>query len=321
MPEMKTIAEAAKLPVEDLRAMCDMGWDLYSKKKYPDARALFRGLSILNPENVDYHRGYALSSLGDKDLVAASDAVDRALLVHTLGKGDATHQAELLALKANIFEKAHRHDEALAAAKEAIALAPKGARWLSDVQKGATDLEAKLSRRPKATAVAPPEVKEIMGQRLSEVAQGQESAAWALGYTDNDLLDLFRSGEQLMSSGQLARARRIFEGLVSLEPRVPLFHSGLASVCEKLGDLDEAEKVHDQAVFCAQKTKGNPAVVAQALIRRGHFLVQQGKQDRAEKDFRAALELPEAALKKSERSRLQGLLKVQTKTKAKPRGK
>lgn len=314
MTDVSTLAELAGLDEEQLTRVSALAWDLYRKQQVSDARALFRGLATVAPDHPDHYRGYALSSVADGDYGAAVEATDRALILLDVAEAPAEARAEFLALKAIALVRARLLEDALAPAQEALAKGRGAAAWRDELQKivaelsGTADvgtrvkggskrlkrkmLEKARARRQNAGSVEDPELEALLAERLADVARGERSYAWALGYSDSELLELARTGQQLLAAGELARARRVFQGLVGLDSGVPLFHLGLGSVCQLLGDFPAARKAFDVAVVCARGVREGADLLAGALVQRGLYLAGQQKRKAARKDLEEALELP-----------------------------
>lgn len=62
---------------------------------------------------------------------------------------------------------------------------------------------------------------------------------------ENNIPALYTLGLLSIESGQLDKALQRFEKLVSLQPSIPDYHFQLASVNERLGQLDEARKQYE----------------------------------------------------------------------------
>lgn len=284
--ELKTFAEAAGLDTDQLAAAASYAWQRYDDKEWREARALFRGLAAMQPDNPDHLRGYALASLAEGDHTAALEAINNALAFLEQVGAETIRLAELTAFKATVLIKAEEKADALAVARKARALSPDDAPWVKDLDAGIEGLE-KTQRFAKAPP-SPAKLSDALADRLSDAANDGLPMAWVFGYSDADLMQLHGDGMKLIQTGQLAQARRVFEGLVALDPGVPLFHVSLATVCDLIGDVVTAEAAYEQAIAHAEHVAGGDDLAAGAYLRRGMFRAKHGAEG-AKDDFEAAL--------------------------------
>lgn len=303
--EWQSLAEVLGVDLDRIERLAQVAWRLYDQRRYREAAAVFRGLTVLDPEGIDLYRGYALASAADHDLLAATEAVDQALLLLD-GKEDRDDdRAQLLALRAAFLYRAGRKREAVESAEASLSRAP-GAPWADALQRGLQKAGASIGRaRPQEGAEE--ELKAHLRERLAEVVAGRRTLAWAIGYGDEELLHVFHNGAALLDAGHSFRARRIFEGLVALDATVPLFHLALGAAWDAIGDVGRAEEAYAVAIDTARRVDDGADLLADALLRRARHLARRGETERALADLDEALALPSEALGEDLRARVESL--------------
>lgn len=115
-----------------------------------------------------------------------------------------------------------------------------------------------------------------------KLATGQITIAEALGFSRRQLYAIAHRGYQLMNSGRLEEARRIYAGLVAADPFDSVFHCHLGAVLWRMGELDEAFEEYDAAI------RFNIANI-DALAARGELYFLKGEVKKGVEDLRAAL--------------------------------
>jgi tetratricopeptide (TPR) repeat protein len=304
MVGLSTLAEILKVKSSRLGELAGVAWKLQEQKRNKEARALFRGLATLSPEDVGLHLGLALSTAGDQDYNAAADAADMAIQVLTVGGAPESQVVEFQALKTSFLVRAGRKAEAGVLAQQVLARADAAASWREEFQTSVDGLVAKVKPAHGGGAV----VGQAVLGRVEEAQARNKPLAWVLGYSDQDLMGLYEAGNALIQTSSFSRARRVFEGLVALDPGTPLFHLGLALSCELLGDITMARQAFDAGVTCARGVARGEDLVAGALVRRGEFLARHGLREEARRDVEEAFQLPASALNKDERATGEKLL-------------
>ncbi len=294
-PQLVTLGEAWKVSRGKLMDACHAARSVYQAKKFKEARAIFRGLAMLDPENVQAHLGLGLSAAADQDLPAAIAAVERAVTVLRVGQAPQAKLAEAQALLASLLFKAGRKKEAVELGNNALTTAP-DAEWATGFQTAVADAGTKLARKGGVASDDDTVLREALQDRLAQAAAGTRSLAWALGYQDKDLMELHDNATALLQSNQPAKAKRVFEGLVALDATIPLFHLGLGTVNAILGETAAARAAFDAAVDVAKGVPGGTDLLAGALARRAQFLVQAGDAAAAKTDANALLKLSRGAV-------------------------
>lgn len=133
-----------------------------------------------------------------------------------------------------------------------------------------------------------------MAERL---ATGQATLAEFAGLGREQLYEIARVGFRLMNTGRLAEARRIYEGLVAVNPFDSVFHCHLGALHLRSGETAEAIEEFDTALRFNR-------VSVDALAGRGEAHLNRGQLMEAIRDLRAAIELdPQAARPATERAR------------------
>jgi type IV pilus assembly protein PilF len=90
-------------------------------------------------------------------------------------------------------------------------------------------------------------------------------------------------GEKYLAMGQVARAKRKFMHALELMPRMPEAHSSVGFFYESVGDLEEAEQHHKQAIRYAEGSKGR------FYNNYGTFLCRQKRFKEADVAFNKAI--------------------------------
>lgn len=301
-----SLAETLGVPLERIDRMSHVAWRLYMQRQYREAAAVFRGLTALDPENIDLYRGYALSSAADQDLVSAIEAIDQAMLLMD-GKDDRdTDRSKLLALRASFLFRAGRKQEALSDAESSVRHAP-AASWTQSLSQGAKQIQKEKQRRKAPVQEVAAQLETLLQKRLAQVNQKKRTLAWAVGYSDPQLLKVFRRGTALLEAGHAYRARRVFHGLVALDDRVPLFHLAEAAAWDALQEPHRAELSYRRAVRHARDITDGSDLLADALLRRARHFAKRGDRPRAVRDLEEAMSLPEKKIADDTRSKVRTL--------------
>lgn len=290
--EWQSLAELLGVDLERVDRMAQVAWRLYGERQYREAAAVFRGLMHLDPENIDLYRGYSLAAAKDHDLLAATFALDQALLLLDGKEDREDDRAQLLALRAAFLFRSGRRREALESATASLEWSP-GAPWAESLRRGIQRAQAASASAPEPDRAA---LSAALKERLEEVLEGQRSLASAIGYGDEELMHVFKNGAALLDAGHPTRARRIFEGLVALDADVPVFHLALAAAWDAVNEPRRAASGYDAAVEAARLVEDGADLLADALLRRARHRANHGAPELALADLDAALALPEAAL-------------------------
>lgn len=120
--------------------------------------------------------------------------------------------------------------------------------------------------------------------RLQQFIRGQITLAELQGVSKKELHKIAELGHRFLSEGKLDNAKKIFEGLVALDPYDDYAYTALGAIAERRGELEEALELYARAI-ALQPTSS----VAHA--RRGEVLVQLGRSREAGRELLRALEL------------------------------
>lgn len=302
--EWNSLAEILGVDFDQVDDLGVVAWRLYHEKKFRESASVFHALIVLDPENIELYRGFAMASSKDGDLAAAIDAVEKAVSL-LKGRPDRdADSAQLLALLAGFMYRAGRKRRSVSIAEEALRLSPVDAPWRAKLERGLERAKEKISRQKVRWRGL--DVEAMLEPRLSSLNNTSNTLAWALGYEDKALLTLFENGVRLLDAGHPKRALRIFEGLVRLDSTVPVFHSGLAIAYLKTGQKTKAAERLDAAVERARAVSNGSDLVADTLLRRALFNFQRKAFKRAKRDVREILALeatrvPETVLNQAKR--------------------
>jgi tetratricopeptide (TPR) repeat protein len=309
--EYQSLSEVIGLEFDRITKMVKMAWRLYDEHNYREAAAVFRGLLLLEPENIEIYRGHALAAAQDSDLLTAIETLDKGIFLLEMKPERKADLGYLLALAAALLYRSGRRHEAVDKANRSIKISPPDATWIPALQEGekrASTLLGKMSMAKKAKETSG--LKDILTNRMREVSKGQMTMARALGYGDRDLVKVFDNGAALMNGNQPKRAEKIFSGLVELDGGVPLFHLALATAREISGDTKGAQRAYAKAVEQARQIAGGADLLADALLKRARFRYGQGSWKSVLADVEDALGLPKSALDKKQRRRALRLKKA-----------
>ena len=105
-----------------------------------------------------------------------------------------------------------------------------------------------------------------------------------MGLTRTEAYGIAYNAHRLFTFGQVARARRIMEGLVVMNPKEAYFQALLGGICGRMGDEDEALKRYTKAL------KIDPANLT-ARVNRADLYLRRGTLDAALDDLIAATKL------------------------------
>lgn len=309
--EYQSLSEVIGLEFDRMSKMSQMAWRLYDSRKYREAAAVFKGLILLDPENLELYKGHALSAARDSDLLTAIETLEKGIFLVNLKPERKADLGYLLALSSALLYRAGRRYEAVEQANKSIEVSPTGSPWLDALKSGeerASSLLGKMGQSRKSVETSG--LRQVLTDRMKTVSEGQSTMARALGYGDKDLLKVFDNGAALLNGNQPKRAERIFRGLVELDGGVPLFHLALASAKELSGDVAGAKKAYTTAVKQARAIPGGADLLADALIKRARFAYKIGKWRSVKRDMEDALGLPKSCMDQRQRRRAKRILQA-----------
>lgn len=117
------------------------------------------------------------------------------------------------------------------------------------------------------------------------------------GISKDEQYEMAALGHRNLQAGKLEAARKVFEGLATLDPRDAYFHLVLGSIAQRQERLDDAQKAYSRSLEL------DPTAV-HAYANRGEVRMLQGDMVEGTKDLLAALKLdPEAKEEATRRAR------------------
>jgi tetratricopeptide (TPR) repeat protein len=121
-------------------------------------------------------------------------------------------------------------------------------------------------------------------EQFKKVVSGETTLADVAGMREDQLRAVASYGYTFFTEGKLEEAKRIFAGLVALNPKIGPFHTGLGEVLLKEGQVDGALEQFDAAL------KINPDDPV-ALVCRGEVYLRQGQINEASVDLKKVIAL------------------------------
>jgi len=120
-------------------------------------------------------------------------------------------------------------------------------------------------------------------RRIRQFLTGVITLGELEGISKQEQYEMAKAGHRHFKQGKLDSARKIFEGLVALDPRDAYFHMTLGAIAQRDNHLAEAEKCYTRALEI------NP-YSAHALANRGEVRMLTGHMADGTKDLLRALE-------------------------------
>jgi tetratricopeptide (TPR) repeat protein len=305
-----SLAQIMGVTDQDLLGAATAGADLLKEERWAEARAVFDGLTALEPAAPLFHLGLAQAYDGMGDAAKAIAAYTRTIDLADEGAqddedesrrpspviGDALYgrgclfalqadkQVEALADLRRLCEVVNRPADPRVESALAVM-----ARILGGEEGENRALEADLG----PVSEAPVPGTEGLEEDLVRVAQGRLQAAAVAGMDDADLGHMAETGFTLLENGRLADADAVFSGLVTLDPTVALFRIALGNVCEQMEDDDRALEAYDAAVRIVEEFDGEGTHdnAFDAYYHRGKFHLRVGHGEPALADLRKAIEI------------------------------
>jgi tetratricopeptide (TPR) repeat protein len=134
-----------------------------------------------------------------------------------------------------------------------------------------------------AKKVNPPEVR-IPEELSTRLVNGEINLGQFLGLSRSAQYAIAQLADNLLASGQYARAKQIFQGLVAADPFDSVFRCHLAATHQRLNEREEALAAFHEAL------KFNKVNV-DALAGRGEVYLSLGKPAEAVRDLAQAVSL------------------------------
>lgn len=142
--------------------------------------------------------------------------------------------------------------------------------------------------------------------RIGRLLQGQIGAAELQLTGKRGQYEIAEAGQRFLSEGKLDDAKKVFEALLSLDPRDAHFNTVLGSIAQQQGDLEQAEQLYTRAL------QANP-FAALASVNRGEVRILRGNPVEAAKDLQRVIEQDPKAREKSTKRAKAMLAQLQAK--------
>ena len=134
--------------------------------------------------------------------------------------------------------------------------------------------------------------------RLEAYRAGKITLAELEGISTDELNQLAVTGHELMGQGKLEQAKKVFIGLLVLDPTDAYYYMALGAISQKSGRMDDAETYYSR---CLELEPNN----ASALANRGEIRIGCGREEEGIQDLEAALAAdPTQAEPATERARV-----------------
>lgn len=134
-------------------------------------------------------------------------------------------------------------------------------------------------------------------KRLAQFIAGVITLGELEGISKEEQYEMAKLGHQLLRQGKLDDAKKVFDGLVTLDPRDAYFHLALGSIAQRGDDLEEAEQRYGRALEIDPYSP-------HALANRGEVRMMLGRMVEGAKDLMRALEEdPDAVHEGTKRAR------------------
>jgi predicted Zn-dependent protease len=134
------------------------------------------------------------------------------------------------------------------------------------------------------TASKPKKKPETQSEQIDAVLAGDMTWAEAMGLTRTEAYGIAFAAHRLFEHGQVARAKKMLEGLIVANPKDAYFPTLLGAIYGREGKEDQALKLYDDAV------RLDPQNLT-ARVNRADLLLRRGILDKALQDLVAATKL------------------------------
>jgi len=119
---------------------------------------------------------------------------------------------------------------------------------------------------------------------IAELLSGKITLGQFLGLSRETLDQIAEIGYHLLSTGRLAQARQVYEGLVAAQPFDSLYYCHLGAIYQRLNELDLAVEAYTRALQLDLRN-------VDALAGRGEIHLHYGRHREAIRDLSEAIRL------------------------------
>ncbi len=273
----------------------DEGFKNLHRGNLSDAKSQFLTSIMEHPESLDAYRGLALTHGELSEWIDAVDVLELAIeLLQSISESDErvlffTALQAAFALKAGDQAGARQNITLVRNAQRFAAGQGKGAQALQDLER----IDSVLLELEEEASATP---QENLGEaQIAALIADQNNLAKVLGFDDTMLRALYDRAVTLLEKKDFHAAAQVFDSLVCLEPKVPMFHLGLAASYEGLENFVNASKAYSRALQLAKSLSFNSEKVsADVLLRRATFHIDGMDFDEALQDIESLSALQES---------------------------
>ncbi len=122
----------------------------------------------------------------------------------------------------------------------------------------------------------------VTPENIAKFIRGEMTWAQVQGLSMEQTYGIAEIGYQLFSQGKYSEAKKIFEGLIVLNPYDGYFHSVLGSILARTGESDKAIQEYSIAINLEPKD-------LQILVNRAELILKKGQFEEALSDLKKAI--------------------------------
>lgn len=126
-------------------------------------------------------------------------------------------------------------------------------------------------------------------KRLQKFLSGIITLAELEGISKDEQYEMAKIGHQHLRQGKLESAKKVFDGLVALDPRDAYFHLALGSIAQRANELEEADKRYSTALDLnpfntpARANRGEVRMMLGRLVEGAQDLLRAVQEDSEER--------------------------------------
>lgn len=255
---LETALELKALPIEEAAEK------KHTAKDYRGAIELYNQAITIRPKNAPWWYNLAGAQYAFEDYPAAKESYKKALELDPAGQADNAYRIAI------IDEHQGAGALALAAYRKYAAEHPTG------------QFATLAKERMKALSANIQDTVKIKGEReLAMIKDAEDSYQKAVDLTKEKKFD---------------EAQALFQKAIQLQPKEAAYVSGLGSMYQEKGEIDEAIKYYQQAGTIDPKNPAFKTLLEQAFVVKAQPMVDQAYQKFKANDFTAAIDLYRQAL-------------------------